>query len=164
MAADFLHDHHLVPVIVPVADAFAGGVTSDVISMANYGRCTFVVITGAIEDTGISNVVTVNSCDDTTPSTTTAIAFTYRAMQWSTSADTWGAQTAATSSGYNFASNNTVANTVWLVEVDAEDLSGTDQFVQLAIAETANKTITAGVIAILSDPRYPQEVPVSAIA
>jgi len=166
MAADFLHDHHIVAGIYPVADAFSGGATTDVISMANYGRATFLVITGAVEDAAVSNIVTVNSCDDTTPTTQTAIAFTHRQCVSSTSVDTWSAQTAATSSGYNFSDQSTmgVANTMWMVEVDAEDLSGTDKYVQLAIAETVDKTILAGVICILSDPRYPQEVPVSAIS
>lgn len=166
MPSDFLQNHHVVAGLYPVADCFDGGTATDIISMENYRRATFIVCTGAVEDAAISNIVTVDSCDDVSASTTTAIAFTYRQCISSSTVDTWSAQTAATTSGYNFADHASmgVANAMWFVEVDAADLSGTDQFVRLAIAETANKTITAGVICILSEPRYPQGVPVQAIA
>lgn len=167
MACDFLSNHHVTVGLVPVADAFAGGVASDIISMENYNRLTFFVFTGAIEDTGVSNIVTVSACTDASGSGATAMAFKHRVMQWSTTADTWGALTAATSTGYNFSDNNTVANAVWMIEVTAADvnsaLSGAE-FVRLNIAETANKTITGCAIAILSEPRYPQAVPITAIA
>lgn len=164
---DFLYDKHVVQGIVPVADAFAGGVSTDVISLKNYRKCTFVIITGAIEDTGISNIVTVDACDDTTPSNTTAMAFHHRSLQWSTSADTWGDLTAATSSGYNLTSNNAVANAVHLVTVTAEEVEAAAAgypYVRLTIAETANKTITAAVLVVLEEPRYMQETPLTAIS
>ena len=166
--ADFIHDHHIVAGLYPVADCFAGGKSTDIINMENYGRATFVILTGAIEDSGISNIFTVDACDDASASNTSAMAFTHRTCLSSATVDTWGAQTAAAATGYNLTDNAAVANAMHIVEVNAEDVSADGGngygFVRLTIAETANKTITAAVICILSDPRYPQEVPVSAIA
>lgn len=158
---------HVVPVLYPVADAFAGGVTGDVIAMRHYGRVTFLVFTGAIEDAGISNLVTIEACDDVTPSNTVAMAFRSRVQLSSTTVDAWGALTARAATGNNFALANPVANAVWMCEVTADEIEAAAAgygFVRIKIAETANKTITACAIAILSEPRYPQAIPLGAIA
>ena len=164
---DFLFDHHIVPALVPVADAFAGGVVTEAVSLANYRRATLVVLTGAIEDTGISNLVTLQACTAADGTGATAMAFGRRVLPYTTSVDTWGALTAATSAGYNFAAGYTVANGVWMAEVTADEVAAAldgATFLRANIAETANKTITAAAFWILSDPRYPQSVPVGAIA
>ena len=163
---DFLFDHHIVPAFVPVADAFSGGLTTEAVSLENYRKATLVVLTGAIEGAN-SNLVTIEASDDASGSNTTAMAFRYRAQQYSTTVDTWGSLTAATSSGYNFASNNAVANAVWFAEVLAEEVEAAQAgatFVRAVIAETADKTCTAGGLWILSGPRYMQSVPLTAIA
>lgn len=167
MSMDFLFDHHIVPAFVPVADAFASGITTEAVSLANYRRATLVIMTGAREDTGISNLVTIDACTTAAGGTTAAVAFKYRAQRYSTTVDTWSDLAEATSSGYNFASNNTAANVVWFLEVTIEDVIGAvpnARFIRASIAETANKTITAAGLWILSEPRYPQSIPVQAIA
>lgn len=165
---DFLFDHHVVQGIVPVADAFAGGVSTDVLNLKNYGGVAFIITTGAIEDAGISNLVTVEACDDVTPSNTVAMPFYRRSLQWSTSNDTWATTepTLVTAAGYNFTVNNAVANAIHIAEVTAEmveQAAAGYEYVRLTIAETANKTITAGVLAILCRPRYQQALPLTAI-
>lgn len=167
MVKDFLADHHIVAALYPVANAFSGGVDTDVISLRDYRRATFVFSTGAIQDAGISNLITAKACTDNAKTGATAIPFRARACQSSTTVDTWGAIISATATGYNFALNNAVANAIWLVEVSAEEASGAlaeADFIYLSIAETVAKTITAGAICILSEPRYPQTVPLTAIA
>lgn len=167
MTVDFLFDKHLVQGIVPAADRFAGGVSSDIVSLKDYRRATFIIATGAIEDSGISNVVTVDACDDTTPSNTTAVPFYHRSLRWSTTVDGWGALTFASASGYNLTSNHAVANAVHIVTVTADLVEANaagKPFVRLTVAETANKTIVAWVGVILDEPRYPQATPVTAIA
>lgn len=152
--------------LVPVADAFAGGVSTDVVSLKNYKRATFVIITGAIEDANISNLCKVQACDDVTPSNTTDMAFYRQSSQWSTTVDTWGAVALAASTGYNFMSNNAVANAIHIAEVTSdmvESAAAGYEYVRLNIAETANKTITACVLVILSEPRFGQDAPVSVI-
>lgn len=164
---DFLFDHHIVPAFVPVADAFSGGLTTEAVSLANYRKATLVVITGAIEDANISNLVTVEACTAADGTGNTAMAFRHRAQQYSTTVDTWGALTSAAAAGYNFATNNAVANAVWFLEVLAEEVQAAKEnadFVRAVIAETADKTITAGGIWILSEPRTCDGVPVTAIA
>ncbi len=167
MSMDFLFDHHIVPAFVPVADAFSGGITTEAVSLANYRRATLIILTGAREDTGISNIVTIDACTTAGGGTTAPVAFNWRSMPYSTTVDTWTALTAAAATGYNFAVNNTAANTVWMAEISIDDVIGAvpaARFIRAAIAETANKTITAAGLWILSEPRYPQSIPVQAIA
>lgn len=164
---DILSHNHIVTAFYPVADAFAGGITTDAVSLANYKRATLLVFTGAIEDAGISNLITLEACTDAAGTSNTAVAFRSRISLSSTTVDTWSALTARASTGYNFAAASPVANAIWFAEVTAAEVgaavSGAD-FVRAVIAETANKTITAGGIWILSEPRYPTSVPVQAIA
>lgn len=164
---DILSSIHIVAGLYPVGDCFAGAVTTDVVSLANYRRATLIVMTGAIEDTGISNIVTIEACTAAAGTNNTAMAFRSRTALSSTTVDTWSALTARASTGYNFASNNTVANVMWMCEVTAEEVAAAvagGMYVRAAIAETVNKTVTAGAIWILSEPRYPGASPIQAIA
>ena len=159
--------NHIVALFYPVADAFAGGIDTDVICLRDYEKVTFVIDTGAIEDAGISNLITVNACTDAAKTGATAMAFRSRASLSSTTVDTWTALTDRTSAGYNFAAAHPAANVKWLIEVGADDVSAAlanADFVYLTIAETANKTITASGNAILSGARYPKSTPETAIA
>lgn len=163
---DLLEMCHIVPAFVPVADAFAGGINTEAINLAHYGQAGLLVVTGAIEDAGISNLVTLSACTAADGTGATAMAFRYRAMRYSTTVDAWSALAAATSSGYNFALNNAVANTVWYATVTADEVGAALEgasWLRATIAETANKTITAAGLWILPGPRYPQDVPVGAI-
>lgn len=165
---DFIYDHHIVSLFPPVADAFAGGIDSDVICLRDYRRATCVIQTGAIEDTGISNLITVLACTDASKTGATAIAFHRRFGVGSTSDDSIEALAAVASSGYNFADRaDAAANNLWIIEVTAEELAAglaSADFFHLTIAETANKTITAGGIVILSEPRFSGNTPLTAIA
>jgi hypothetical protein len=164
---DLLSNLHIVAAFYPVADAFSGGITTDAVSLASYKRATLVVMTGAIEDAGISNLVTVEACTSAAGGNNTAMPFRYRACRSSTTVDTWSALTAAASTGYNFALNNAVLDTMWYLEVTAAEVAAAyagAYFVRAVIAETANKTITAGGLWILSEPRFPNSIPVQAIA
>ena len=81
--------------IDPVADAFTGTVYSDVYSLRDYGRILFVIYVG-VGATGTSTL-TVEACDDVTPTNTTAIAFWSREI---TSGDTEGAITRQAAAGF----------------------------------------------------------------
>lgn len=167
MSSDFLEDHHIVAAFYPVADAFTTGITTDYVSLENYQVATLLVATGAVEDADESNLVTFNASDNASGSNTTAMAFRHRVVASSTTVDVWGALTAATSSGFNFSAPNSDANTMWYATVTADEVSSAQadaKFLSATIAETADKTITAGGIWILSKPRYPQALPKSAIA
>lgn len=166
MSIDFLENHMIVPAFVPVADAFDSGITTEVVSLKNYSQATLVVITGAIEDAGISNLVTMSASTNATASGT-AMAFRQRTQPYTTAIDTWTALTASTSAGYNAAAAFPAADVVWYFTVTADEVGSALEnadFVFATIAETVNKTITAGGIWILSGPRYPQAIPETVIA
>lgn len=169
MHQDFLFDHHVVAAFYPVADAFAAGIDTDVVSLRDYRRATLLIFTGAVEDAAISNLVTFNACTDNAKTGATAMAWRRRFCLSSTTVDAWEALTAVAAAGYNFAdrSDAGVNNAMWAGEVVAEEVSAAlagAAFVYATIAETADKTLTAGGIWILSEPRFPQEVPLTAIA
>ena len=162
---DFLFDHQVLQLFAPSADKFTTGISSDVFSLRNFRRASFFILTGAIEDAGISNLVTIEACDDVVPTTPTAMAFVRRVHRWSTTDTAWGALATVTSAGYNFAVNNAVANAVWFAEVTADEVEAAAAgyaYVRIKIAETVDKTITAGGFVILSEPRYPDQIPVQA--
>lgn len=157
----------LVPAIIPVADAFAGGITTEAVCLRNFERAGILIQTGAIEDAGISNLVTLEASDDAAGTTVTAMAFRSRIQLYSTTVDTWSALTARTASGYNFAAASPVANAVWWAEVTAAEVNAAQSganFVRAKVAETANKTITASGLWILWNGKLPQSIPVGVIA
>jgi len=154
----------VVNVIIPVADAFAANVTSDIVNMENYNKCTFIIATGATSnDLG---VVTVNA-GTTTPAT--AIVFKYRTQIAQADCTTAGgdvpsALTDATISG--FAMSAAKVGGLYIIEVDAAVVAaaGTDyKRVSLTVTENGSAGVTACVLAILSEPRYPQAILATAI-
>lgn len=164
---DLLSNLQIVTAFYPVADAFSGGITTDAVSLAAYKRATLLIFTGAIEDAGISNAITIEACTAAAGTNNTAMAFRTRISLSSTTVDAWSALAARAATGYNFAAASPVANAIWMAEVTAAEVAAAvagGYFVRAVIAETANKTITAGGIWVLSEPRYPNSTPVQAIA
>lgn len=165
---DFLMDHHIVAAFYPVADAFSGGIDTDVVSLRDYNRATLVISTGAAEDALISNLVTFNACTTAAKAGTTAMTWHRRDSLSSTTVDAWDDLTAVTAAGYNFANqtDNGVSNVIWYGEVSAAEVQATvtdAEFVYATIAETVAKTITASGIWILSEPKYGGMTPHTAI-
>jgi hypothetical protein len=147
---------HIVQGLPPVADAFAGTVRSDVISMKNHRQCTFVIQKG-VGTTGTSTV-TVNGCDDTTPTTRTAIPFKYRV---NTSGDTWGDVTVATASGF---ATTAGSNHLYEIIVDGDELGDLGfGYVELNLVEVVDSAVLAGILVILQEPSYAQAIPMTAI-
>jgi len=143
----FTERNHIVKGIDPVADAFAGSVASDVVNLKNYGHVTFLVYKG-VGTTGTSTI-TVEACSDTTPTTTEAIAFKYRAY---TSGDTPGTLQTATASGFTTTAGS---SQVYAIEVDAQDLAETGyNYVRLKATEVVDSPVVGAILAILSEPRY----------
>lgn len=138
---------HLVNALVPVADALAGTKYTDVVSLKNHDLVEFILQKGA-GATGTSTV-TVEACDDTTPTTSEAIAFKYQAI---TSGDTHGALTNATTSGFTTTAG---ANQMYKIVVHAQDLASLGyEYVRVKFVEVADDPVTAGVLAVFRDPTY----------
>jgi len=153
MASTNLETTHYGIGLAAVADAFAGAtVNSDVFSMENYGLIEFIIHWG-VGTTG-TTVVTVEACDDFTPTTTSAIAFKYKRI---TSPDTQGALQAATSSGFTTTAGS---NQIYVVQVEAAMLGSDGPCVRLDCAESANDPLLGGILVVQSQPRYGHDVTV----
>ena len=134
-----LEKYHLVKGVDPVADAFAGTVSSDVVDMAALDSCLFVRHDG-VGTTGTSTV-TVEACDDTTPSNTTAVPFRYRQI---TSGDTEGTLTRATAAGFTTTAGS---SKIVAVEVREEDLADTGyRYVRVKYTESVDSPVLGGVL------------------
>ncbi len=146
---------HFVNALPPI-DINVSALDSDVWSMANHTHATIILQFGV---TGATTTVTVEECDNFTPSNTTAIAFSYYS-ETAVAGDTLSARTAATSSGFATGTNDSIC---FVIEVDASQL--TDGFPALRVALSDPGTATFASISVwLSGPRYAQEQSATAIA
>lgn len=152
----FTELNHPVYALMPDADRYNSDPATDVFNMENYDHITFILMEGA-GGTGTVKIE-VEECTTAAGANNTAIAFRYRLMS---TTDTWGALTASASTGYTTVAG---ANKMVAIEVDASELSDGYNFVRLQLTEVADDPCDAAVIAILSQPRYAQAVPTTAIA
>ena len=145
---------HVVLATAPI-DITAGG-TSDVWSMGDYGHASIIVALGV---TGAASTITVEECDNFTPTTHPAIAFAYYA-EATAGGDTLGTRTAATTAGFATSTNDGV---FYVIEVDAAQLA--DGFPNMRLSFSApSATTLASITVILSGSRYAQEASATAIA
>lgn len=148
---------HLVKGLDPVADAFSGTVSSDIISMKGHGLVEFIIYKG-VGTTGTSTI-TVEACDDVSATNTTAIEFKYQAI---TTADTHGSITAATTAGFTTTAGS---SQLYRIIVDASQLADTGyEFVRLTATEVVDSPVLGGILAILKDARYEREVPATVLS
>lgn len=162
--SNFLESAHIVNGVYPVADAFASSATTDYVSLENYRKIGFLIHTGDATAGTADGVVTVLGATAAAGTNATAVPFTYRVCASSTTVDTWGAITSATASGFAMTAGD---NYMYWIEVDVDDIVANDTdaaFVALKVTEDTNDPIVAGITIFLLEPRYPQDVPVSAIA
>jgi len=132
-------------------DIFNGNPSTDILSMANYEEVCFIIAKGA-GATGTA-VITVESCDDTSGTTTTAVAYTYRAT---TSGNTVGSLTAATASGFTTTAG---ANQIYEIFIKADELNGSDKYVRMVATESANDPCDGAIISIGLSPKYLADPP-----
>lgn len=145
---------HAIPVLYPVADAFAGTVSTDIVEVQGEG--VLFEITKAVGATGTSTI-TVLSCDDTTPTNSVAVAFQYRI---STTPDTWGAWTQATTAGF---ATTAGSNQMYQVYADAQKLAANNYaYAKLTAVEVVDSPVLGGVNAYIENTRY-QDQPQSLI-
>lgn len=157
MAGILLETLHFAKAIVPVADAFAGAdVRSDVYSMRDYESVLFIIATGA-GATGSSTVL-VNSCDDVTPTTRTAMPYYSREVL---TTDVQSAVTKRAAAGFV---TTVGADRIVIIEVRAEDLVAGDGFVELEMDESVDSPVLGGVIAMFGQGRYKEDVTPTVLA
>lgn len=122
----------------PVADAFAGTVSSDVVDMSEFNRIVFLQFVG-VGTTGTSTI-TVEACDDIVPTNTSAVAFYSR----SDHSGAEGAFTARAVAGYTTTAGSARIEAIEVRE-DALAASGY-RYVRARFVEVANDPVLGGIL------------------
>lgn len=157
MSSLLMERSHVELGLAPVADAFAGTVASDVINLSRHQRVRFIVIKG-VGATGTATL-TVEACDDVTPTTTSAVAFRYRRT---VAGSAPGAITAATSSGF---ATTAGSNDMYEVEVDQAVLAASGySYIRLKSVESVDSPIVGAILVELGEPKVTANSPISATA
>jgi len=144
---NFTEHVHIIGGLAPDADRFDGTVRTDVFEVQGEGAW-FLVWYGTNASSGAS-VMTIEACDDTTPSNTAAVAFMYRI---STTFDTWGAWTLATTTGITVGAS---ADSMWEVFVPASEFASEGYaYCRAAFVESVNQVADGVVLAGVVNPRY----------
>ena len=131
--------------ITPNADIFAGDPATDIFNMRDYKHILFIIHTGTAIGT---TVVTVESCDDVSATTTTAIAFRYKKV---TTVDTESDTTQATTAGFT---TTATGPDLYMIEFDDSELSGTDKYVRLKTDEDDGTATVGSIIAIQTGAKF----------
>jgi hypothetical protein len=151
-----MYSEHWEVGINAVADAFAGTVSTDIVSMKHHNRVKFLVHWG-VGATGTSTF-TVEACDDVAASNTAAVPFVYRITVGGAAP---GAITAATTSGFLSTAGS---NQIIEIEVPAENLNASGYgYVRLKAVEVAASARLGGVLIGMLEPRNPSSVQASSI-
>ncbi|MCK7513855.1 MAG: hypothetical protein MZV70_64120 [Desulfobacterales bacterium] len=146
---------HVVNIVPPID--ISGGVTGDVFSMENYEHATIIVQIG-VNAAAFTKII-VNECTDFAATGATAIAH-YIYKEETDAGDTLGGRTAAAAAGTTPSANN---NIMYVIELDADELSAGSHFVQLSLTNGVNSVI-ASAVAMLSGARYAGDQSATAIA
>jgi len=139
----------------PFADQFDTTIGSDIVSMAKYNKCYFLYYWGTNAGTAGTETLTVLPYDNAAGSTTTtAVPFRYKFV---TQPDTNAAWVAASTVATTAAVSGLV-----IIEVDADDLpvvSGVKyEYVKLLSTELVNGAKLGGIIIIMDEARYSEDV------
>lgn len=136
---------HLVNVIPPVD--VTGGATGDRFSMAKYQHASIIVQIG-VSAAAFTKII-LRECNAASGGTATDIPFTLYSCE-TAAGDVFGAKESIAATGKTPSANN---NIMYLIELDAAELSDGYQWVELALTNGSNSVI-ASAIAILSGARY----------
>ncbi len=140
----------LTQALPPDADRYAGDPASDVFNMALYSHIAFIVSEG-VGTTG-TVVITVEECTSIAGANAVAIPFKYRLQE------VIGVNAAviqATAAGFTMPAGGAQ---VAIIELDAAELSEDSPFVRLKFDEGVDAPTDAGVTAVLTGTRYPQDI------
>jgi hypothetical protein len=143
-----LEQFHWIPVLYPVADAWAGTVTTDIVNCESALGLLFQMTKG-VGATG-TTTVTFQACDTVAPGTATACAGYARA---STTPDTWGAWTAVTAAaGYATTAGSNQIYQFFLPAANIGALGFT--YGRLSMVELVNNPVLGGINCAVVQPRY----------
>lgn len=142
------------------ADAFAGTKTSDVINAKNAGVVWAEIRN--VSQTGTSTV-TVEACDDVTPSNTAAIPFYYASVATATNVTT--AAVKATASGFATTAGE---NVIYQITIDPSDIYAAAsnagyQYVRIKMVEVVNDPSTGWITLFVPALRFASSTPAAII-
>jgi len=141
---------HIIGGLAPNADAFAGTKYTDVFEVNGEGA-GFVIWMGTNDDNAYS-AVTVNACDNTTPTTESAVAFRYTAC---TTLDSVGEWTEATTTGFN---TSGTSDNIYQVFVPAAEFASVGyKYCRLKMVEADDHPVDGVVLAFVVNPRYQKQ-------
>jgi hypothetical protein len=164
MSRKFVEEAQIVSIIEPV-NLGAGANAGDWVSMKNYGRIVFI-IAGAVGGAGEPIVPTIVQATAAAGTGSKALNFTrYDRKMAATDLTGTGQFTKVTAAAGNTISLTGDQAKLAVIEINAEDLD-TDNgftFVSCTIADPGASQVGC-VIALLLDPRYPQETQPSVLA
>ncbi len=149
--------HKIVHVLEP--EDHNAGVDGDSISLENYGHVTFIIAFGELTGNAI---LTINS-GASAGTKTTAETFNYRACATDLKSAGGDLLAAETTSAALTLTAVTYEDRFIVVEMDADEFTNGQQWITPALSSAASE-IFASIIAILSKPRFAQNVPPTAIA
>lgn len=131
--------------LAPSADLYNGSPSTDIINMENYDRVVFLLFQKTSTGNSGTATVTISEVDNVLGSNSTAIAFKYRKNESAGTADTFGALTAATSSGFSTTANKTA---IYAMEVRADQLSDGYPCVKATFTETVDDPVIGSVLVL----------------
>lgn len=137
---------HFIGGISPDADALAGTKNSDVFEVLGEGA--FALVWLATDEGGANHrsTLTVQACDNTTPSNTSAVAFYYRS---STTFDTWGSWATASTAGITLSS----ADNMYEIYAPAGEFASAGYgYCRIHTVESSNSAVDAMVLCGVLNP------------
>jgi hypothetical protein len=143
--------------VAAVANAFAGTIHSTVFNASLYKQSTWI-LHKAVGASG-TTTVTIEACSDASATATSAIPFWYRK---STTLDTWGDLTQATTAGFTTTAGS---NQLYEIVVDHDFLGGNDiggtayKYIRMTCVEVVASAVLGGVLVYLGQARYPRQTP-----
>ena len=140
----------VVAALDPSADLYNTDPASDIFNMAGYNKCTFLLFQGPSTSNTGNATITVEAVDNVAGSNATALPFKYRKKAAGADA-TWGAITAATTSGFTTTANET---TIYEIVIEDADLPESQQYVRAVFTEATDDPVTGSCIAMLTGGRY----------
>ena len=159
----FAFGENIVPLKAPV-DSAGTAYATPWVDLKNALHATFFyyagVVTAASADQAV--VITMEAATAAASGSEVAIAFKYR-LSGATGANTWGDITAATSTGYSFATD--ADGKMLLIDIDPAALDSAladARFVRMVVGIDAGGTVTLNSDWAVLDPRYPQTTHLSA--
>ena len=157
MVHEILEEHKFVNVgnssfIAANEDIFNGSPATDIVNLDEWRKCIFVLQKGA-GAVGTATL-TVESCDDTDATTTTAVAFRARTNKTGLT-DTWTAWADVAATGLAITAG---ADEMYEVLIQSDGLSTTDKYARVQLTETEGTAVDGAITAIMLEPRYGKKI------